>query len=103
MRAVLPLLVLAVVGNDETYGYMIAKCLEGAGLGTVKGGTLYPILARLEADGLVSSLWREGSGGPGRKYFTITPTGISTLGDRTARWQEFSLRAGHLLNPKEGP
>lgn len=44
VRAVLPLAVLSTVGHGETYGYAVAQHLKTAGLGTVKGGTLYPIL-----------------------------------------------------------
>jgi len=97
MRAVLPLCVLAVVAEEETYGYAIAQRLQGAGLGAVKGGTLYPVLNRLEQDGLVTSSWREGTGGPGRKFFTATPHGRAHLAERTAAWHTFTERAGDLF------
>lgn len=97
MRAVLPLAVLRVVGDEETYGYVIARRLEAAGLGRVKGGTLYPVLARLEADGLVRSQWREGDGGPGRKYFAITAGGRTALDRRATRWRAFCRLTTDLL------
>ncbi len=55
MRGVLSLCVLRVVADGPTYGYAIAARLADAGLGTVKGGTLYPLLTRLQTEGLVSS------------------------------------------------
>ncbi|MGY1702220.1 PadR family transcriptional regulator [Geodermatophilus sp. SYSU D00766] len=97
MRAALPLVVLAVVAEEETYGYAIAQRLQAAGLGAVKGGTLYPVLNRLEQDGLVTSSWREGAGGPGRKFFTITPHGRASLSARVAAWHTFTERAAGLL------
>jgi PadR family transcriptional regulator, regulatory protein PadR len=97
MRATLSLCVLAVVAAEETYGYAIAQQLQSAGLGTVKGGTLYPVLNRLEDDGLVTSAWREGAGGPGRKFFAATDRGRAELVDRTAAWHQFTERAGSLL------
>lgn len=97
MRGVLPLCVLGVVAEGETYGYALAQRLQSAGLGKVKGGTLYPVLGRLEEDGLVTSSWREGAGGPGRKFFTITPAGRDALAARTASWVTFTERAQGLL------
>jgi PadR family transcriptional regulator PadR len=97
MRAVLPLCVLALVAAEETYGYAVAQRLRSAGLGTVKGGTLYPVLNRLEEDGLVSSTWREGAGGPGRKFYAVTARGRATLAERTTMWHTFAERAGSLL------
>ncbi|WP_223881181.1 PadR family transcriptional regulator [Nesterenkonia ebinurensis] len=45
--------------------------LEEAGLGRIKGGTLYPILSEYESSGLLTASWQEGEGGPGRKVFSI--------------------------------
>ena len=97
VRATLPLTVLAVVAEEETYGYAIAQRLQAAGLGAVKGGTLYPVLNRLEQDELVTSSWREGAGGPGRKFFTVTPHGRAHLAQRAAAWHTFTERAAGLL------
>lgn len=97
MRGVLSLCVLTVVAEQETYGYAVAQRLQEAGLGTVKGGTLYPVLTRLEQDGLLTTTWREGIGGPGRKFFAVTPAGRAALQDRTTRWLTFTERATSLL------
>lgn len=97
MRGVLSLCVLAVVAEQETYGYAIAQRLQSAGLGVVKGGTLYPALTRLEEDGLLTSSWREGDGGPGRKFFAVTAAGRAELCVRSERWQLFTERASSLL------
>jgi PadR family transcriptional regulator, regulatory protein PadR len=103
LRALLPLCVLGVVAEEETYGYAIAQRLQSAGLGVVKGGTLYPVLNRLEQDGLVTSSWREGIGGPGRKFFTVTPAGRAHLAERTSAWSTFTERAGALLPATSTP
>ena len=100
MRGVLALCVLAVVAEQETYGYAVAQRLQDAGLGTVKGGTLYPVLARLEQDGLLTSSWREGDGGPGRKFFAATPAGQEAVRERTASWLVFTERAAGLLTSR---
>lgn len=97
MRGVLALCVLSVVAEQETYGYAVAQRLSAAGLGTVKGGTLYPVLTRLEQDGLLTSSWREGDGGPGRKFFAATPEGRAELDRRRTSWLTFTERASQLL------
>lgn len=100
MRGVLSLCVLAVVADEETYGYAVAQRLQVTGLGSIKGGTLYPVLTRLEQEGLLTSTWREGDSGPGRKFFAVTPAGQSALRDRTASWLTFTERAAGLLTSR---
>jgi PadR family transcriptional regulator PadR len=97
MRGALAASVLAVVAEEETYGYAIAQRLQAAGLGNVKGGTLYPILARLERDGLVESRWQAGEAGPGRKYFAATPLGTASLRQLSNDWITFTERVTTLL------
>ena len=99
MRGVLSLCVLAVVAEQETYGYAIAQRLQAAGLGAVKGGTLYPVLTRLEQEDLLTSTWRDGDAGPGRKFFTVTTAGRAALADRSESWLTFAERATVLLTP----
>ena len=101
LRGVLQLCVLGVLADGPTYGYAIAARLEQAGLGSVKGGTLYPLLARLEADGLVSSSWQAGDGGPGRKYFTLTEPGREELHARARQWDRFVAGTNRLLPQAE--
>jgi PadR family transcriptional regulator PadR len=97
LRALLPLCVLGVIAGEDTYGYAIAQRLQSAGMGAVKGGTLYPILGRLEQEGLVTSAWREGAGGPGRKFFAVTEAGRAHLAVRAGAWHAFTERAAGLL------
>ena len=97
LRGVLELAVLAVVDRGETYGYRIAADLEAAGFGAVKGGTLYPLLGRLEEDGAVAATWREGDSGPGRKWYATTPAGRARLRARAARWHDFTAMTTDLL------
>jgi PadR family transcriptional regulator, regulatory protein PadR len=99
LRGVLPLCTLAVVAtHGPTYGYAITRSLADAGLGTVKGGTLYPLLQRLEDDGLVSTSWREGERGPSRKYYTVTDPGRTALHDAAERWTALTTAAASLLD-----
>ena len=90
LRGVLSLCALRVLADGPTYGYDIAQRLATEGLGEIKGGTLYPLLARLHAAGLLDEEWRPGDGGPGRKYYALTPAGRDHLRDESARWARFA-------------
>ena len=97
LRGVLPLLVLAILDRGECYGYDLARQLKDAGLGDVKGGTLYPILSRLERDSLVAVRWSEQSSGPARKYYRLTAAGRTQRREGSAAWLAFVDRATNVL------
>lgn len=100
VRAVLGLATLRILADGPTYGYAIAAALEDAGLGTVKGGTLYPLLSRLEAAGHVTVEWRAGDGGPGRKYYSLTAAGRADYRERDRDWRRFTgIVTAHLDAP----
>ncbi len=99
LRGVLELCVLRLLADGPTYGYAIATDLAAFGLGEVKGGTLYPLLGRLEAAGLVETQWRAGEQGPGRKYFSLTALGRRTLTERRSQWGAFTTTTTTLLDP----
>lgn len=97
LRGVLELCVLRVLADGATYGYAVATRLADSGLGTVKGGTLYPLLLRLEAAGLVAAQWRAGDGGPGRKYYELTDRGRAELARTAAHWARFTELTGSIM------
>ncbi|WP_413318094.1 PadR family transcriptional regulator [Agrococcus sp. 1P02AA] len=100
LRGVLEVCVLRSVAAAPTYGYAIAADLEAAGLGSIKGGTLYPLLTRFEKAGIVAPEWRTGESGPARKYYALTDLGRSQLAELTARWSAFShIVTTHLGEP----
>ncbi|WP_134772524.1 PadR family transcriptional regulator [Ornithinimicrobium flavum] len=90
LRGVLGVCVLRILLDGPSYGYAITQRLLEAGLGTVKGGTLYPLLGRLEEAGHVEVEWRPGDGGPGRKYYALTGQGRSEAVAQAARWADFT-------------
>ena len=104
VRATLELAVAAVLTEGDLHGYALAQRLSGLGFGTVKGGALYPVLGRMEAEGSVCSLWQAGEGGPGRKVYSITPSGRTWLAVERARWHIFAAAVDRLLDtPGERP
>ncbi|MEV4182800.1 PadR family transcriptional regulator [Streptosporangium canum] len=106
LKGVLDLLVLASLTAGENYGYEIAKDLAESGLGQIKGGTLYPVLNRLEEAGLVTAEFRATERGPGRRYYRLTDQGRQMLAEQGGLWLGFdeSVRAvlakGRMETPR---
>ena len=100
LRATLGFLALRALSAGPSYGYAIISELERNGFGTVKGGTLYPLLTRYETAGLVTTEWRAGDGGPGRKYFALTDLGRAELTRLSADWLRFTVTSTHYLDPE---
>jgi DNA-binding PadR family transcriptional regulator len=80
--------VLAVLGQMDTarYGYDLIRQLAEQGL-EVEEGTLYPLLRRLEKQGLLESEWEMGEARP-RKYYRISPLGRKVLAVLMTEWNE---------------
>ena len=71
----LELAILASLWSEELYGLDILRRLEADTDLVLAEGTIYPILSRLKADGLVNTKWVEGDAGHPRKYYWLTPGG----------------------------
>ena len=97
LKGVLDLLVLAALTDGESYGYALAAGLDEAGFGRIKGGTLYPVLNRLEEAGLVDAEFRAAEKGPGRRYYHLTAQGREVLADQGAAWLEFDTSVREVL------
>lgn len=99
LRGALGLCVMHVLQDGPSYGYAIIQRLSDAGLGEIKGGTLYPLLGRLETAGHVEVEWRPGDGGPGRKYFALTASGRQQAVALAERWAAFTEITRTLTGP----
>ncbi len=97
-RGVLQHCVLALVYDRESYAFDIVRVLAGAGGLVTSEGTIYPLLARLRRDGLVTTTWRESEAGPPRRYYRITPDGRRALDDFTRDWARFRDAVDALLS-----
>lgn len=89
-KGILELAVLRVLYGERHYGYSLVRVLAEAGGIALKEGTVYPILARLDRDGLVQTEWVESVQGPPRKYYTITAAGRQLCDELS---KEFGLLA----------
>ncbi len=88
-KGILDMLVLKLLSPEAKYGYQIIQELkeQSQGVITLKDGTLYPILYRLENESFVVSKWAEGEGKQvPRKYYEITAEGRSALDEIVQSW-----------------
>jgi PadR family transcriptional regulator PadR len=87
LRGVLDLCLLAVMGEGSAYGYEMTKRLRARGLSIVGEGSIYPLLGRLERDGLVNTHRAASNGGPPRKYYQLSRQGQQALASGIGEWQ----------------
>ena len=78
------------------YGYNLVKVLEDAEI-SIEGNTLYPLMRRLESQGLLKSEW-ETDGAKPRKYYVITEDGTIVFQKITEHWRKFSKSIEKLLS-----
>jgi PadR family transcriptional regulator PadR len=87
LRGVLDLCLLAVMGEGPAYGYEMTKRLTARGLSIVGEGSIYPLLGRLERDGLVDTHRAASNGGPPRKYYQLSTQGRRALTAGIGEWR----------------
>ncbi len=86
LKGVLDGCVLKVINDSEIYGYDLIKELQNQGFTEIKGGTIYPLLQKLEKNELIKGTLKPSSEGPERKYFTITKAGKVYLNEFNQQW-----------------
>src|SRR5271165_3557166 len=98
-KGCLELAILAALWSERLYGLEIMRRLaEGSGL-VVPEGTVYPLLSRLKAEGLLSSEWVEADAGHPRKYYWLTAAGRRRVVEMARFWESFSASLDGLLVP----
>jgi PadR family transcriptional regulator PadR len=90
---------LASLWRGRLYGLEIIRFLENHSRLALAEGTIYPILNRLKAEGLLTSEWVEAEAGHPRKYYSLTETGRQRLRVMAEAWASFSRGLTELLQP----
>jgi PadR family transcriptional regulator len=97
LRGVLDLCLLAVIEDTPAYGYEMTRRLQERGLSTVGEGSIYPLLGRLERDGLVATHRAASDGGPPRKYYRASPSGLRVLAEGAHAWRAVRSEVDAIL------
>ena len=95
-KGVLDMCVLALLARQDGYAYDIASRLaEEIGMGE---GTIYPLMRRMQTDGLVKTYLEESSSGPPRKYYQLTKAGHAALAEQKTEWNAFTTAVARILS-----
>ena len=98
-KGLLELAVLNLLKHNQLHGYEMVQTLKQSQGLRIHEGNIYPILARLKADGLVISHTKSSPEGPPRKYFKLTELGRETLADMNVHWDKINKT---ILNFRKG-
>ena len=96
-KGLLEYCILSIISRDEAYASDILDILKTSQLLVVEG-TLYPLLTRMKNEGLLSYRWQESTGGPPRKYYTLTPDGQQLLQQLHKEWQTISTAISQITS-----
>jgi len=94
-KGVFELCVLALLKKRDRYGYDVSEYLSQQM--DISDGTVYPILRKLKAEGLVTTYLSEKSGGPPRKYYKLTDFGLAEYTAAKEEWLGFVNTVKTLL------
>ena len=98
-KGVLEYCILNVLKDQDAYVAEILETLKDAKLLVVEG-TIYPLLTRLKNAGLLTYRWEESTGGPPRKYYSLTETGKTFLLELSKTWDELQTAVNIVTNSK---
>ena len=98
-KGALEMAALASLWSGRLYGLEIIRFLETHSRLVLAEGTIYPILNRLKAEGLLTSEWVEAEAGHPRKYYSLTDAGRTRLRAMAEAWANFSAGLTRLLEP----
>jgi PadR family transcriptional regulator PadR len=98
-KGCLELAVLAALWDQRLYGLEILRRLESDSDLVVSDGTVYPLLSRLKALGLVRSEWIVAEVGHPRRYYALTPAGKRRAQDMARIWAQFTSSMSRLIAP----
>lgn len=98
-KGVLGFCVLALLSHRDSYAYEIASRLSHAV--DMGEGTIYPLMRRMQAEGLVATYLEESPSGPPRKYYRLTDSGHASLAQQLAEWRAFTASVEGLISETE--
>ena len=98
-KGVIELCILSSLRKRDMYGYELSEYISDKI--DISDGTVYPILRKLKSDGLVKTYLSEESGGPPRKYYSLTQTGAETFSRDAEEWLSFTETVNKMLKGEE--
>lgn len=96
LKGVLEGCVLQIIAQQESYGYELVQTLRSNGFQNMVGGTVYPLLQKLEKNGLIVGQNKASPDGPDRKYFYLTDRGKTYLKEFWCQWNNLVVKVERL-------
>ena len=96
-KGLLEYCILSIISRQEAYASDILETLKESRLLVVEG-TLSPLLTRMKNEGLLAYRWQESTGGPPRKYYTLTASGQELLAQLDDEWQSIYQAINLITN-----
>ena len=93
-KGLLDIVILNLLRHGKCHGYEMVQILKRSDGLMMREGNIYPILARLQTDGLVTSHFERSQDGPPRRYFELTNLGEKTLVEMNAHWDQMIQSVG---------
>ncbi|MCT4563836.1 MAG: helix-turn-helix transcriptional regulator [Maledivibacter sp.] len=93
------MLILKLLSSEDMYGYQMIEQLElrSENVFTLKAGTLYPLLHKLEQQGILISYEKKAENQKQRKYYSITDTGKGLLDKKRQEWSTYTEGVNKVL------
>jgi PadR family transcriptional regulator PadR len=101
LKGILEGCILAIIGQQEVYGYELSVKLAENGFTFVSEGSIYPVLLRLQREKLIEGTMRDSPSGPQRKYYRLTPKGRKALAEFRENWRKMKVSVDHILGKLE--
>lgn len=97
LHGVLDMCLMSIIEEEPSYGYEMVTKLRTRGLDLAGEGSIYPILSRLQRQGMVESYLVQSSEGPARKYYRMTDRGRGSLSRWREEWDRFRDSVDEVL------
>ena len=98
LHGVLDMCLLSIIDEEASYGYEMVRKLRERGLDLASEGSIYPLLSRLQRQGIVEGYLVQSSEGPARKYYRMSESGSEVLEQWLANWSGFRNSVDAVLD-----
>lgn len=98
LHGVLDMCLLSVIDKEASYGYEMVSKLRERGLDLASEGSIYPLLSRLQKQGVIEGYLVQSSEGPARKYYRMSDRGRKLLEQWRADWSAFRNAVDEVLD-----
>ncbi|MFC4559924.1 PadR family transcriptional regulator [Virgibacillus kekensis] len=103
LKGILEGCILAIINRQPVYGYELSVRLQEFGLTDVSEGSVYPLLLRLQREGLIQGEMEKSETGPNRKYYYLTSDGKDALGQFISHWKAIKLPVDSIIGKEDNP